>query len=72
MLAHLAADAELMIEARARSSDRVPVHDHGHHVYLLFHAGIVPEVESPIGLLVGHPVTRPSLNHADELRPDAP
>src|SRR5579871_383566 len=62
MLADLVAEAELMIEAMAQNSDHVPFHDHDHHVYLLFHAGIVPEVESPISLLVEHLVTRPLLN----------
>jgi len=61
-----------MIAARARSSDRVHVHGHDHHVYLLLHAGIVPEAESLIGPLVVHLVTRPSLNRVDELRLDAP
>lgn len=75
MLARLAAEAELMIEEWAQSSGRVPVPVHGHdcHVYLLLlHAGIAPEAETLTGPPVERPVTRPLLNHADELRLDAP
>ena len=80
MLARLAAEAELMIEEWAQSSGRVPVPVHGHdrHVclllllLLLLHVDIAPEAETLTGPPVERPVTRPLLNHADELRLDAP